>query len=377
MTGTRRDAAARPAVVEGLAGAWRHRLGGARIAAGVRIGRGSRIRAAELTIGAGVVLGRGVRIEADRVVLEAGTEIGDRCRISAREVEFDRNCVLFPDVVVRALTTVRLGAHTKISRDAVLKAGSIEVGTEFWMNRGAEIGGGGWRTGDGRFQAGDRCHVGRGSHINTARPVVLGDDTAIGMDCTIATHAHWQPATEGFPFSSGPVTVGSGVAVFTRSVVSPGVTVADGATVAAGSVVVRDVAPRALVGGVPARTLRIHPQPESPLPVLLEALGSFTARQWPTAAWRTGPRGERAVDGPDGAHLRLTPDHLLHLAAPASRGGAECVFDLGRRVLTGTGSELSEALRNHLFSIGLRFRYEGYQRAPLSLRRLRESGIEE
>ncbi|MEU8926706.1 DapH/DapD/GlmU-related protein [Kitasatospora sp. NPDC048545] len=355
----------------------RHQLRGIPIRAGVSIGRGTRIDASEVEIGPGVVIGRDVRIEADRVLLAADTHIGDRCRITARAVRFAYNCVLFPDVVVHSLGDVQFGEHAKISRDAVLKAGSITTGVEFWMNRRAEIGGGGWRTGDGFFQAGDRCHVGRSTHINTAHAVVLGDDTAIGMDCTVATHAHWQPVTDGFPYGHGPVTLGSNVAVYSRSIISPGVTIGDGATTAAGSVVVRDVPERGLVGGAPARLIRIQEPPPSPLPVLLDSLDAYVTRRWPEVGWKTDHLGQRTAHGPGGAKLILASDRVLTVAAPFAGGIRQCSFDISRMVLSGTSSDLSESVRNHLFSIGLRFRYDGYRRARIDARALQASGMEE
>ncbi|GKQ36645.1 hypothetical protein [Streptomyces sp. A012304] len=355
-----------------------HRLRGARIGPRVSIGRGTRIEADEIEIGAGARVGRDVRITADRVVVAADCHIGDGCRITAENLHLGYNCVLFPGVTVHTLGEARFGPHAKISRDAVLKAGRILTGTEFWMNRRAEIGGGGWRSGDGLFQAGDRCHIGRSSHVNTAEPVVLGDDTAIGMDCTLATHAHWQPADDGFLYAHGPVTLGSDVAIYSRSVISPGVRIADGGTVAAGSVVTKDVPERGLVGGVPARLLRIQERPASPAPLRTAALAAFARRRWPAAEVDTDDatcfrlRGTRPA-----VELLLEAGEVLHVRVAGPAGEHVCRFDFAKRVLSGEASEDSEALRGHLFSYGIRFRYEGYRRAPLRYEALVASGLED
>lgn len=53
-----------------------------------------------------------------------------------------------------------------------------------------------------------------------------------------------------------PITVGSHVFIGIGAIIMPGVTVGDWSIVAAGSVVTKDVPPRTVVGGVPAKQLK-------------------------------------------------------------------------------------------------------------------------
>lgn len=62
--------------------------------------------------------------------------------------------------------------------------------------------------------------------------------------------------TDGFPSSKGDIVVGNDVWIGMNALVVSGVTIGDGAIVAAGSVVVGDVPPYAVVGGNPARVLK-------------------------------------------------------------------------------------------------------------------------
>jgi hypothetical protein len=65
-------------------------------------------------------------------------------------------------------------------------------------------------------------------------------------------------APDPVPFerSRGPVRIGNDVWIGQRVTIRRGVRIGDGAVIAAGSVVVKDVPPFAIVGGVPARVLR-------------------------------------------------------------------------------------------------------------------------
>lgn len=56
--------------------------------------------------------------------------------------------------------------------------------------------------------------------------------------------------------SPAPVHIGAHAWLGAGAIVLPGVTVGEGAIVAAGAVVTKDVAPRTVVGGVPARLIK-------------------------------------------------------------------------------------------------------------------------
>lgn len=77
-------------------------------------------------------------------------------------------------------------------------------------------------------------------------------------------------------FSKGPVVVGSDVWIGTNAIVLSGINIGHGAIIAAGAVVTRDVPPYAVVGGVPARVLKLRFTPEQ-----IDALLSIAWWNWP------------------------------------------------------------------------------------------------
>jgi putative colanic acid biosynthesis acetyltransferase WcaF len=96
----------------------------------------------------------------------------------------------------------------------------------------------------------------------------LGDDVlvyslgrvSIGAHATLSYRAHLCAGTHDFsradlPLLRPPVTIGAGAWIGTEAFVGPGVTVGAGAIVGARAVVVKDVAPRVIVAGNPARNV--------------------------------------------------------------------------------------------------------------------------
>ncbi|QFG69777.1 acyltransferase [Ornithinimicrobium pratense] len=119
--------------------------------------------------------------------------------------------------------------------------------------------------GSGRMiSLGDRSGLGVDADIHG--PVSIGNDVMMGPRCTILTRNHHigdvtRPmSTQGFG-EYEPVVIEDDVWIGANVTIMPGVTVRTGSVLAAGAVVVRDVPPYTIVGGVPAVVLRDRRNP--------------------------------------------------------------------------------------------------------------------
>lgn len=114
---------------------------------------------------------------------------------------------------------------------------------------------------DGRCVIGDRVWIGPQSYFD-ARDLVLEDDVGWGPGAKVLGSAHiGEPADRPIIRTDlviEPVRVRAWADIGTHAVLLPGVTVGKGAIVGAGAVVTNDVAPFAVVAGVPARLLRMR-----------------------------------------------------------------------------------------------------------------------
>jgi acetyltransferase-like isoleucine patch superfamily enzyme len=114
---------------------------------------------------------------------------------------------------------------------------------------------------------GGRIAVGSHVRINAGCVLVSYASISIGNDCLIGEYVSIRDANHGTvpgapmrlqPHRSAPVVIGNNVWIGRGAVVLMGVTIGDGAVVAANSVVRRDVPANAIVGGAPAKLIRMR-----------------------------------------------------------------------------------------------------------------------
>ena len=163
-------------------------------------------------------------------------------------------------------------------RFAAFGAGSMLAfppGTIFgerWIAVGADtligalvdaVGGHGARPGPGPvpvLRIGDRCVIGRGSHIVAHQSIDIGDDVFTGPYVYITDQNHGYadpevPIGRQMPRNAS-VRIGSGSWLGAGAIVLPGACIGRNVVVAAGSVVRGTVPDRCVVAGVPARIVR-------------------------------------------------------------------------------------------------------------------------
>ena len=113
------------------------------------------------------------------------------------------------------------------------------------------------------------CRVESGSRLETTNVSVnasiqgaihIGDDVIIGPNAVLRTSDHEAEAVDR-PMRdqghvAGVITIESDVWIGANTTIVGGVRVGQGSVVAAGAVVVRDVEPYTIVGGVPARFIK-------------------------------------------------------------------------------------------------------------------------
>src|SRR5712692_5563168 len=153
----------------------------------------------------------------------------------------------FPTGSVYGEEWIEIGAGTMINAQVTLSAGMLP---------GQDLGE------VPVLRVGDRCVIGRGSHIVAHQSLVIGDDVFTGPYVYITDQNHSyddpdQPIGRQLPVNAA-VQIGSGSWLGAGAVILPGACIGRNVVVAAGSVVRGTVPDRCVVAGVPARVVRAY-----------------------------------------------------------------------------------------------------------------------
>lgn len=116
-----------------------------------------------------------------------------------------------------------------------------------------------------RVIIGRNCHFGQACHITAIGEISIGDNLLTGQYVIISDNAHGDstaeqlsiPPSERRLTTKGPVRIGNNVWIGDRVAILAGVTIGDGAIIGSNAVVTHDVPSGAVVGGIPARILKM------------------------------------------------------------------------------------------------------------------------
>lgn len=112
------------------------------------------------------------------------------------------------------------------------------------------------------LRVGDNVDFAMDVLVTTEGGVRIGDRTLIGYRTQILSSNHVVPDGKGRIFGAGhskkSVNIGSDVWIGANCIILPGVSIGTGAVVAAGSVVTKNVPAYNIVGGCPAKTIKLR-----------------------------------------------------------------------------------------------------------------------
>jgi acetyltransferase-like isoleucine patch superfamily enzyme len=179
---------------------------------------------------------------------ERAGKVTARTPAAAAFREFGAGSVMaFPPGSVFGEEWITIGCDTLIGAQVTVSAGIMP---------GHDLGP------DPVLRIGDRCVIGRGSHIVAHQSIEIGDDVWMGpyVYITDQNHGYADPGTpigRQWPVNR-PVSIGAGSWLGAGAIVLPGASIGSNVVVAAGSVVRGQIPDRCVAAGVPAKVVRRH-----------------------------------------------------------------------------------------------------------------------
>jgi carbonic anhydrase/acetyltransferase-like protein (isoleucine patch superfamily) len=185
-----------------------------------------------------------------RAMVWAGA-VGPQDRVARRYHRFGQGSLLaFPQGDIFGEEHIALGEGTLVAAHVSLSVGMVP-GQPLPPGATSPV-----------LRIGDRCSIGRGSHLVAHRSVVVGDDVLTGPHCYITdqNHVYADPDTpigRQWPVEA-PVEIGGGSWLGAGAVILPGTRLGRNTVVAAGAVVRGEHPDHVVLAGVPARVVRGH-----------------------------------------------------------------------------------------------------------------------
>lgn len=131
--------------------------------------------------------------------------------------------------------------------------GEIVLGDRVLLHRGVKLS---CLGGENKaiIKIGNRSYIGDRTEIHSGNLVEIGNGCNISWNCTILDRDYHKLCSDEEIIK--PVKICDNVWIGCGCIILKGVTIGEGAVVAAGSVVTKDVPPKTLVGGNPARIIK-------------------------------------------------------------------------------------------------------------------------
>ncbi len=163
-------------------------------------------------------------------------------RVMGEKVQIGKNVIIRSGSIIYC--SVKIGDYTKLGHNVMLRE-ETEIGENSLIGTGTII--------DGHVKIGDRVSIQSGVYIPTY--TLIEDDVFLGPRCTLTNDKYVMRREYDL---RGPI-IEAGSSIGANATILPGIKVGKGAIVGAGAVVTKDVPPRTIVTGVPAKIFKAVP----------------------------------------------------------------------------------------------------------------------
>lgn len=161
------------------------------------------------------------------------------------------------------------GGNTELNPCLLMLVGAkyIKIGRDVYIGKNVQLTA--WDNVNGykyspQIVIGNGSAIGDGSQVTAINKIIIGNNVLTGKYVLITDNAHGKSESiiiDKAPlaremFSKGPVIIDDNVWIGEKASIMPNVHIGYGSIIAANSVVTKDVPPRSIVGGCPAKVIK-------------------------------------------------------------------------------------------------------------------------
>lgn len=185
-----------------------------------------------------------------------GYRIGKRVSIGFGSIIIGKDVIIGDDTSIGFFTIVRgnrisIGRYSSIGSFVYIDTRIFKIGCDCKIRENVYIAG--TDTPESEFRMGDRCAILQYSFFNPTKPIIFGNDSGTGGNCSVFTHGSWLSPLDGYPVTYERVTIGNNVWIPWNVTINPGVNIGDNVLIAARSHVTKDIPSNCIAAGNPAR----------------------------------------------------------------------------------------------------------------------------
>lgn len=216
-------------------------------------------------------LGKGARIDFPVTVRGNGRiRIGDKFLLQKRaylncegELTIGNRGIIGPEamIIIEKNGSLAIGNHFTMEKHCIIRTSKKwTIGDSVYISNGTSVFSRERGT-EGEFFVGQGSHIANGCVIDISGNLSIGNNVALGSNCTIYTHNHkYDDNSAVAAWKAGiiikDVVIDDGAWIGSNVTILPGVRIGRRSVIAAGSVVTKDVEPESLYGGNPARLIK-------------------------------------------------------------------------------------------------------------------------
>lgn len=198
-----------------------------------------------LKIGNDVKISKNVNLKVEKnstLIISNGVKILDNCEIN---VSNNSTLIIYDNAILEQMVKIYVKKDSFIGKNTFI-ASNVSI-----FSREELI---------ASFKIGEYCGIGNGSIIDVSETVVIGDNVALGSNCTIYTHDHSYenldlPAWKGEVIKK-PVTINRNSWIGSGTTILQGITIGEGSVVGSGSLVNINIPELEVWVGRPARKIK-------------------------------------------------------------------------------------------------------------------------